>query len=367
MSNIIQQIFADNKEIFIASQNPCGAKRKVLDHIVSCRTPELGSAIYRCECGETVLVNHSCRDRHCPICQGTQNAAWAQKQMESALPVKYFHVVFTLPDVINPFAAKHPSQCYDALFKAASSALLKLSANPKYLGATPGFTAVLHTWGQTMQFHPHLHVIITAGGLSGSGIQFVDKSDTRFLFPVKVLSRLFRGLFIRILSDSVKIPYSLRSSLYQKDFFCYLKEPLNRADNVVKYLARYANRVCISDSRVLEYDKLLNTVTFSFKDNRDGGKLKTMTISAIEFMSRFLLHVLPPKFMKIRHYGLLNNKGKFERVKLCRRILLKTGCVMLFVVPHLDFNAFSCPKCGNALSLSGHFSATDLRKVLLRC
>jgi hypothetical protein len=288
------------------------------------------------------------------------NARWAEKQTASSLPVKYFHIVFTLPDTLNSFFMRFPKDSYEALFEAASKALLKLCADKKFLGATPGVTAVLHTWGQTMQFHPHLHVIVTAGGLKG-GALFVDKSDSNFLLPVKVLSRLYRGLFIDILAKSALLPAELKQSLYGTEFICYLKEPLDCSCNVVKYLARYANRVCIAASRIISYDKEANTVTFSYKDNKDGGKPKEMTLSAFEFMRRFLLHVLPKQFMKIRHYGILQNRGKFNRVNVCRRLLhsCKPASIPKAYLPP------KCPKCGKVLILTEHLSALGLRLALL--
>ena len=364
MTSIIHQIFADNKEKYLDSYKPNYDTIKVLNHIASCRTPELGAAVYDCVCGERVLVYHSCRDRHCPVCQGISNARWTDKQLLSSLPVKYFHVVFTLPDTVNTFARQYPKQLYDALFKAASSALLKLCADPKHMGATPGFTAVLHTWGQTMQFHPHLHVIITAGGLSTDGSRFVDNSDTGYLLPVKALSKLYKGVFIDALDKSTPLPYGLKSSLYQAEFHCHLEEPLDRVDNVVKYLARYANRVCISDSRITAYDKVRCTVSFSYSDNTDGGKQKTMTLTALEFMRRFLLHVLPKRFMKIRHYGILANRGKFDRIRRCRRML--NSADPCFTPSTSKSHLMLCSKCGCQFSLAGHLSLLDL-KVLQLC
>jgi hypothetical protein len=361
LTNIIHQIFVDSLENFIAEWKPNNLALKVLNHIVSCRTPELGAAVYDCACGERSFVFHSCRDRHCPICQNINNARWAEKQMACSLPVKYYHIVFTLPDTLNSFTLSNQKQVYDALFKAASSALLRLCTDKKYLGATPGFTAVLHTWGQTMQFHPHLHVIITAGGLSEDRLRFVDKSASGYLLPVKVLSKLFRGIFIDTLDKNAPIPYDLRCSLYNTDFFCYLKNPVDHADNVVKYLARYANRVCISANRILSYDNDNKTVVFSYKDNKDGGKQKSMVLPAIEFMRRFLLHVLPQRFMKIRHYGILNNSGKFRRIQLCRNLL---NFRALHKLPKAVFRAI-CKKCGEPLFLLGHLDSIALKTVLL--
>jgi len=364
LAHIIHQIFADNMDDFVTVHCPNYTVLKTLNHIVSCRTPELGAAVYSCECGEQSFVYHSCRDRHCPICQNINNARWADKQLESSLPLKYFHIVFTLPDILNSHIFSHPKQAYESLFKAASSALLKLSADRKFLGATPGFTAVLHTWGQTMQFHPHLHVIITAGGLTQDETRFIDKSEAGYLFPVKVLSRLFRGVFIDVLNKRAPLPHTILQSLYQTEFFCYMKEPISRADNVIKYLARYTNRVCISESRVLEYDQVGKTVTFSYKDNKDGGRQKSMTLSATEFMRRFLLHVLPKRFMKIRHYGILRNRGKFDRIRRCRRLINTRWSLLL--PKSRSFQAL-CQKCGNPLTLLGHLDAFSLQELSQRC
>jgi hypothetical protein len=364
LPNIIHEIFKENIKNYIDAYNPSYTALKALNHIVSCRTPQLGAAVYRCECGHESLVFHSCRDRHCPVCQNINNARWAEKQLASSLPVKYYHVVFTLPDMLNGFIMAHPKESYDALFQAASSALLKLCADSKYMGATPGFTAVLHTWGQTMQFHPHLHLILTAGGLSPDGARFIDKSDSNFLLPVKVLSRLFRGLFIDTLAKikSTPLDLSLKNALYQSEFFCYLKEPFERSDNVVKYLARYANRVCISDSRVLAYDKAAGTVTFSYKDNKDAGRQKEMTLSCLEFMRRFLLHILPKRFMKIRHYGILQNRGKSARLGVCRRLL---GSMAPLSVPKA-LRQMLCPDCAMPLIISDHLSAIQIRLKALQ-
>jgi len=283
--------------------------------------------------------------------------------MESSLPVKYFHIVFTLPDIINPFVRAHPKEAYSALFDAASAALLRLCADPKHLGVKPGFTAVLHTWGQTMQFHPHLHVIITAGGLSADALRFIDKSDKGYLVPVKALSKLYRGILIDALDRSAALSPALKSALYKTEFFCYLKEPLDCAGNIVKYLARYANRVCISDSRIVNYDKAGGNVTFSYRDNKDGGKRKQMAVSAIEFMRRFLLHSLPKRFMKIRHYGILANCGKTERISRCRRML--NASVKCFAAKLRKPFQTVCKKCGNALPAAVHMSALDLKVAMI--
>jgi hypothetical protein len=215
-----------------------------------------------------------------------------------------------------------------------------------------------------MQFHPHLHVIITAGGLSADAFRFIDKSDSGYFLPVKALSKLYRGIFIDYLDKVTTLPPELKSALYGQEFFCYLKEPLDRADNVVKYLARYANRVCISDSRIVAYDKAGGTVTFSYKDNKDGGKQKTMTISATEFIRRFLLHTLPKRFMKIRHYGILANRGKVSRIDRIRRML---NAFTRNIVNKINYCFQTvCKKCGSILTVAKHMTALEL-KVALVC
>lgn len=362
MKNSIHEIFAEYADEYIAARNPPYAHLKAIGHIRSCRTPALGAAAYECGCGETTYVYHSCRDRHCPVCQGTNNQRWAAKQLETALPVKYFHIVFTLPDDLDGFVMSHPKEAYGTLFEAASKALLTLCADEKRLGFTPGFTAVLHTWGQTMQFHPHLHVIATAGGLADGGLRFVDVSERNFLVPAKVLSKLFRGVFIAALDRKAALPPGLKSALYAKDFSCHLEAPMDRMDNAVMYMARYANRVCISDSRVVCVDKAARAVTFSYKDNRDGGKEKQMTLDVLEFMRRFLLHVLPKRFMKTRHYGILQNRGKHQRVARCRRLIGCGSAAPRSALPRAPAKPkpFVCLKCGKALPPPRHLSANQL-------
>jgi len=359
LKSSIHEIFAAYAEEYIAAFNPPYAHIKAINHIRSCRTPELGAAVYECGCGEISYVYHSCRDRHCPICQGSGNQRWAAKQLASALPVKYFHVVFTLPDILDGFVMAHQKESYSALFEAASKALLILCADKKYGGFTPGFTAVLHTWGQTLQFHPHLHAIVAAGGLADGGLRFADISERGFLVPVKALSKLFRGIFIDTLSHISPLPDELKRALYAKDFSCHLEAPMERMDNAVLYMARYANRVCISDSRIIRVNKAARTVTFSYKDNKNGGAEKQMTINALEFIRRFLLHILPKRFMKIRHFGILCNKDKTVRIERCIRLLGGKGPFLRKAQrgSPLGPKMFVCPKCGKALLPARHIDA----------
>lgn len=364
LNNTIQEIFAFGTDEFLEKYSPSYQQIKVLNHINACKTPDMGAAVYDCECGKKTFVFHSCRDRHCPVCQGMNNKRWADKQMESSLPVKYWHLVFTVPDLLNELMMANPEVAYDALFEASADAVLELSAGEKSMNATPGFTSVLHTWGQTMQYHPHIHMILTAGGLSLGGNMFIDKSDKKFLFPYLVLSRLFRGKFLAIITKKINIAPKLLSELYATDFSCHLEETVSGIGNVIKYLARYINRVCISESRIINFDEDNGSVTFSYKDNKDGKKKKEMTICVSEFIRRYLMHVLPKRFMKIRHYGILNNHDKFKRIRLCRRLLHKA------VKYTVDTNKYIpvCSKCKRKLPEPIHLSAEHfIRSIKLTC
>jgi hypothetical protein len=292
------------------------------------------------------------------VCQGRENKRWAERQLASVLPVKHYHLVFTVPDSLHKTMLATPKESFDSLFEASSKAILKLSADRKYLGAKPGFTSVLHTWGQTMQFHPHVHVILTAAGLADGGMRFVDRSDRKYLFPVKALSRIFRGIFIESLAAKIRMDSGLKSKLYAAEFSCHIEEAAGNVGNAIKYLARYINRVCISDKRIVRHDSVARTVTFSHKDNRDGGRQKMMTLDALEFMRRFLLHALPRHFMKIRHYGIFGNFGKSARMALCLRLLGRQRIEPPFPLPPKRTGV--CPVCGNVLPAPTHIGANIL-------
>jgi hypothetical protein len=345
---------------FISVRNPGFAVTKVISHIALCRTPALGAAVYSCACGKKSFVFHSCRDRHCPTCQNAENKMWADRQLASSLPVKYFHLVFTVPESLNETMLAFKNESFGSLFEASSKAVLKLSSDKKYLGATPGFTSVLHTWGQTMQFHPHVHVILTAAGLADGKMRFVDRSDRKYLFPVRVLSRIFRGIFIESLSAKISLCPGLKSALYNTEFSCHIEEVTGNIGNPIKYLARYANKICISDKRIVSHDRTARTVTFSYKDNKDSGKQKQMTLDALEFMRRFLMHVLPRHFMKIRHYGIFANFDKSERISRCLRLLGKLRPAS----PPLLKQGVRCPVCGNTMSTPIHIGANVIHEYI---
>ena len=312
------------------------AQRRVVQDIVDCRTAALGGHLEQCDqCGHQQIAYNSCRDRHCPKCQAAARAEWMQARAEELLPVSYFHVVFTLPEQLSHLGLQNKRVIYNLLFRAASETLLEIAADPKHLGAKIGFFAVLHTWGQTLQAHPHLHCVIPGGGLSADNSQWISCRPGFFL-PVKVLSRLFRGKFIAYLCkarDQDKLTYAgqlsylaeaegfncLLRELRQIEWVVYAKPPFGGPEQVLKYLARYTHRVAISNGRLLELTD--NEVTFSYKDYAAGNITKTMTLEVCEFARRFLLHVLPRGFVRIRYYGFLANGCRAKKLELCRRLL----------------------------------------------
>jgi hypothetical protein len=295
---------------------------QVMSAIEQCRSAALGGHVERCEdCGHSRIAYNSCRNRHCPKCQGAVAADWLAAREADLLPVGYFHVVFTLPAEIAPIAYQNKAVVYDLLFRAAAETLLTIAADPKHLGARIGATAVLHSWGSAMTHHPHVHMIVPGGGISLDGTRWM-RCKPGFLLPVRVLSRLFRRIFLTSLAAAHaagrlrffgeiadlcrhKAFAAHLAPLRQKNWFVYAKPPFAGPEAVLAYLARYTHRVAIANSRLMALDQ--RGVTFRYKDYRRNGqaRYRTMTLSAGEFIRRFLLHVLPKGFHRIRHYGLL--------------------------------------------------------------
>jgi hypothetical protein len=312
--------------------------RKVVAAITSCRTPAMGGQVEKCDkCGHEIVRFHSCRNRHCPQCQTTARLSWVHDRLQELLPIGYFHAVFTIPHELNPFALRNKQHFYDLMFRAVKETLLELAANPKRLGADIGVVAVLHTWGQTLMDHPHIHCIVTGGGFDQCAERWKPCSNG-FLFPIAVIRKLFRGKLMDFFIQAVKsgdIAYSgtaigdadtsqfneLVSSLYAKEWTVYVKQPFASAEALVKYLGAYTHRVAISDSRIVGHDN--QSVSFSYKDYANEGKRKIMTVTAAEFVRRFLLHVLPQGFKKIRYFGFLAPRARRKRLTRCRTFFNK--------------------------------------------
>lgn len=326
----LQDIFAQHGETYQLNHNLLPNQLKVMRAIKDCRTAALGGHVDACDsCDYTRISYNSCRNRHCPKCQTLNKERWIEARKDDLLNVGYFHVVFTIPDLLNSIAYQNQRVVYDILFRAAAETLSELSADKTYLGAQIGFTAILHTWGQNMMHHPHVHIIVPGGGLNSNG-QWVH-SRKKFFIPVKVLSRKFRGKFlyylkqanlefhgsISDLQDPGKLQ-NLMSSLYQKEWVVYCKPPFKNAGCVVEYLGRYTHRVAISNNRIIKLED--GVVTFKWRDYKDDSKQKEMNLSADEFIRRFLIHVLPNGFTRIRHYGLLSSRNKTTKLKLCKKL-----------------------------------------------
>ena len=327
---------------------------QVCSHIQACRTAALGGLKMHCDhCDYDVPQYHACRDRHCPRCQQRASRRWCEQQQAAVLPVTYYHLVFTLPHTLNPWVQLHPQVIYGLLFHCVWATLKAFAADSKRLGGELGMTAVLHTWGQNLSQHVHLHCLIPGGALSTQGQWHPARSN--YLFPVRALSRVFRGKMVSALraayrqgdlhrvTQSGDIDATLES-LMQAEWVVYSKACVSRTDTVVAYLARYSHRIAISDRRILGIED--DQVTFCYKDYRDHDKSKVMRLSGVEFIRRFLLHVLPKGFMRLRHYGFLANRCRAEKLKQIRDVLAQgNASPATEVTPDAPFTGYPCPKC----------------------
>ncbi|HEX8607948.1 MAG TPA: IS91 family transposase [Pedobacter sp.] len=301
--------------------------QNVMQHLKTCRTAALGYHVYRCsneECAHIKYQYHSCRDRHCPNCGALKKQEWIEARMQELLPVKYYHVVFTLPHELNSLVLGHRKILFKLLFDASSQTLLTFAKDPKYLAAMPGIISVLHTWGQQLSFHPHVHCIVSGGGTTKDNTwKEARKNSYRFLFPVKAMHTVYRAKFLQslekmiakgevIMADGTEGKW-LINLLYQKEWIVYAKAPFGGPQAVIEYLGRYTHKVAISNHRICSINDD-GTVTFNYKDYSDGNKQKQMVLQAKEFIRRFEQHILPKKFTKIRTYGYLANRNRHQRI-----------------------------------------------------
>ncbi|MCX6854817.1 MAG: IS91 family transposase [Verrucomicrobia bacterium] len=314
----------------------CAHAWKVINALLACRTPLLGAHRHHCaDCGRDHLVPHSCRNRHCPGCQAAQSREWLERQMLCLLPVHYFHVVFTLPHSLNALIAQNRRALHDLLFECVSATLLEFGQNK--FKTRLGVTAVLHTWSQTLLDHHHLHCIVTGGGLTADGSQWRGVRSG-YLFPKRALSKVFRAKYrdgLQRLFDEGKLEFhgqlaglaevrafqQLKREAMRKKWVVYAKRPFAGPEQVLRYLSRYTHRVAIGNGRLLSMDTKARTVTFGYKDYAADAQRKVMTLRLDEFLRRFCLHILPERFVKIRHYGLLANRGRQERIEQARALL----------------------------------------------
>lgn len=323
MADIVRRFGPAFRETYRGKLNR--AQLRTLGAIETCRTAALGGHVYECaDCGARKIVYNSCRNRHCPKCQSLEKERWLEQRCAELLPIPYFHVVFTVPEELNALAVSHPRLLYNLLFRCASETLLEIAADPKHLGARIGVLAVLHTWSQKLSLHPHVHCIVTGGGLSIDGDWWVGCRPDFFL-PVRVLKKLFRGKLLSALQAAAKsgeLPGSHLPDLgrlYRKSWVVYCQPPFGSPRQVLAYLARYTHRVAISNPRLVRLEG--EEVTFTWKDYAQDQRIREMTLSGEEFLRRFLLHVLPERFVRIRYYGLLANRHREQALARCREVL----------------------------------------------
>jgi Putative transposase/Transposase zinc-binding domain len=348
-------------------------QRTVLRALRRCRTAALGGHVDRCDaCGHRALSYNSCRNRHCPKCQAQARARWLAARERELLNVSYVHVVFTLPHTLHPLCHRNAARLYHLLFRASAATLLEVAANRRHLGAAIGFLSILHTWGQTLVRHPHVHCVVPAGGFSRDGHRWVHPKRAGFFLPVHVLSRVFRGKFVEALrrayargeldlsgaTAALRAPaqwHAFVEALFRTDWVVYAKPAFGGPAAVLRYLGRYTHRVAISNHRLVAFDG--ERVTFRWKDYRHDGQWGTMTLPVMEFLRRFVQHVLPRGFVRIRQWGYLANHGRTARLALARRLLRCTPPPIADASPP---PTWSCPRCGEAMRLGPILTARQL-------
>jgi hypothetical protein len=377
MSDIhLSEIFSSAYDRFCDQYGGSADNHKVVRAITSCRTEILGGHTYECpDCHAHVSLYNSCGNRHCPKCQALARRDWVETRKNELLPVPYFHVVFTIPFELNPFALRNKKTFYSIMFRSLNETMQQLGKNSRFLGASIGFIAVLHTWGQNLMDHPHIHCIVPAGGLSRDGNRWIGCKDF-FLFPFKTMRILFRAkvldYFKRGLDDgSIKLCGNLEeyadavrlktllNKLYKVNWVIFARQTFASPLRVIEYLGNYTHRVALAESRLVKHD--LSTVSFTYKDYADDGRKKCMTLDTVEFIRRFLLHVLPSGFMRIRNYGFLSNSGRKKGLQRCADIFVafrqkrdaaKSKVQQPWnsrVKEQTGFDPLLCKKCGKAV------------------
>jgi len=373
----LAEIFRRFGAAYRACYRPSHGQARVMAAVEDCRTAALGGHVQTCDrCGQSVHRYHSCRNRHCPKCQTLAKEHWVEARQDELLRTRYDHVVFTLPHALNPLIRANPRLLYGLLLKAAAQTLLAFGHDPRWIGGQIGFILVLHTWGQALIQHVHVHGLVTAGGLSPDGTSWLP-AKKRFLFPVCALSEVFRAKYLEFLARARRRGElcfngkageladeqafdAFLARLKQHDWVIYSKPPFEGPRHVIAYLGRYTHRIAISNDRIVAIED--DRVLFRWRDYRDACKIKTMSLEATRFIRRFLLHVLPSGFMRIRHYGLLANRHRRKKLALCRKILnqsepeprpKETAEAIMLRLTGRDIRA--CPHCRN-----GHLVVTAI-------
>ncbi len=350
LANIIKEY----RTTFEQNYKPLKYHLRVLNAIEHCRTAYFGGHVDKCNsCNHVRISYNSCRNRHCPKCQNTNKERWIEAREKDLLPCTYFHVVFTLPQELNTYCLNYPKELYNILFSASKETIETFANDPKHLGAQTGMISVLHTWGQNLSLHPHVHMIIPGGGITQAGCWKKAKSHGSFLFPVKAMSVVYKNKFMEKLKlflekENKFIEVSLRRKLYNQNWVVYAKQPFGGPKQVIEYLGRYSHKIAISNHRIKNVSN--GKVSFTYKDYAHGSVQKLQTLDAEEFLRRFCLHILPPKFMKIRHYGILASRCK----PMLRKHQFTQGIIVQQIEKSnwkeitkskLNFDVDACPCC----------------------
>lgn len=354
----VQDVFTDLHNRNLIDHSKLNRKQEnLLSDIIKCKTPDCGFNLDVCDhCGDSRIHYCSCRNPNCPMCQAFNRERWCLKEKLNTLHVKYFHVVFTIPEELNTLVLLAPEVLYSILLDCSAETLKQMALDSQYLGAQIGFTSVLHTWGQNLSLHPHVHIIVPAGGITDSSEW--KSSKKKFFLPVKALSKLFRGKFLCALKsrfpkdrlDDLSQFYQVIDTCFEKDWVVYTKKPLKNPNSVIEYLGRYTHRIAISNARIISHSD--GKVSFKYKDYKDHNQIKIMCLDELEFFRRFMMHVLPKGFMKIRHYGFLGNRNKQQRLKMLRSLTNTPEPVKIDFDPIailsklLKRDVTLCPSCG---------------------
>jgi len=322
---------------------------RTLYAIAACRTWRLGGHVDKCSnaaCSHVHISYNSCRNRHCPKCQGNKRDLWIQAREQELINVPYYHIVFTLPMELNKIALYNPTLVYHLLFKSAWSVIRDFAANHSFLGAQTGMVAILHTWGQNLSLHPHLHCIVPGGGLTKANKWKHAKGIGKYLFPVKMLSKVFRARYIALLRKEIVVPEQMARSLFAKPWVVYCKQPFAAPQHVIRYLGRYTHKIAISNHRIIDIDG--DNVVFSAKDYRHGNKKITIRLNQLEFIRRFALHILPKGFVRMRHFGILCSSKKGYIIPQLQQLLGKPEVNLLPVVAKHRV----CPVCQKGMMIT---------------
>lgn len=346
----VSDIVALHGAAYVRQYTPVVQVEKTLRAIALCRTEALGGHVSRCNgCGKEHISYNSCRNRHCPKCQAINREKWIMAREAELLAVPYFHLVFTLPEVFNQLLPKYAKEIYSALFAASWQTVSAFASDEKHLGATPGMVSILHTWGQQLWLHPHVHCIVPGGGITPSGKWKKARGEGKYLFPKRAMGLVYRAKFMAALRERMTVPQPIAKKAFSTRWVVYAKRPFATPKTVVEYLGRYTHKIAISNHRLMDVND--HTVSFSYKDYRHGGAKKVATLSGVEFLRRFALHILPKGFVRIRHYGFLASRNKATLLNIAKTQLGQEKWEKMdltwqqIATEKLNINPNICPHC----------------------